>query len=452
MPVRWGEFNLGGGKFKQWLVDLRSSLWFVPALLVLTAVGLAVVLTRVDPLLSGSLARFVPSYLRASYDGSREVLSAIASSMITVAGVVFSITVVALALASQQFTPRVLRNFMRDRGTQVVLGVFVGVFSYCVVALLLMSEANPPRLVSLAAVVLVLVLVGLGCLIYFIHHIAQLIQVSQITAAIRAETLQTIDHLFPDKLSVSGRVEPVPSPGFAVADVVWESIPANDTGYVQRIEAEYLCRLASRHGVFFHFPHLVGDFVVQGATLVGVSPRVIDPSLVRAVNRLIVIGVHRTIEQDVEFGIRQLVDIALKALSPGINDVSTAITCVDQIGAVLCHLAPRNLQQGPWHSDDGKVRVAIEQPTFERLVRHGFAQISAAAGSEPAVLLRQLRTLHCLVGLTSHPARRQVLQAQVDNVLAHGPGCRDLPGALRQLEEQAAVIRQRFSAERARAA
>lgn len=193
-------------RLKSLLGELRSSLWFVPTLMVVGAGALAVGLIEVDARLNRELLTNFPRLFGAGAEGSRGMLSSIAGSMITVAGVTFSITIVALSLASSQYTPRILRNFMRDRANQTVLGVFVGIFTYCLIVLRTIRGGDENLFVpSLSVVVgVILAVVGIGFLIFFIHHIAASIQASNIIASVAEETIKTIDKLFPQELGEEG--------------------------------------------------------------------------------------------------------------------------------------------------------------------------------------------------------------------------------------------------------
>ena len=193
-------------KLGHWWQSTRSSFWFVPALLVLGAIALASALIFVDATGDPQVLRRLPMLFGAGAAGARGLLSVVAGSMITVAGTVFSITLVALSLTSSQYTSRVLRNFMSDRINQVVLGVFVGIFAYCLIVLRTIRAGDEGPFVPSLAVLgaLILAVLGIAFLIYFIHHIAIAIQASSIIAAAAAETLATINRLFPEELTVYG--------------------------------------------------------------------------------------------------------------------------------------------------------------------------------------------------------------------------------------------------------
>lgn len=394
---------------------LRSSLWFLPTLLVIGAVVLAVGLIEVDAVTGlSSWKENWPRLFGAGAEGSRGMLSAIASSMITVAGVAFSITIVALALASSQYTSRILRNFMRDRANQFVLGTFLGIFVYCVVVLRTIRGGEEGVFVPSIAVLfaVVLSLVGIGCLIFFIHHIASSIQAESIIKSAADETLESIDRLFPDDLADS--VGPHDGPLFQASSGAWYPVCAGESGYIQAIEGDGLLSLARERDALIRMECGAGEFVVEGApliTIVGVDPP--DDELTRAVNALYTLGRQRSTVQDAGFGVRQIVDIALKALSPGINDTTTAVTCVHYLSAVLARLAARRLS-APCQAEGGKVFVIVRGATFPGLLGEAFDQIRRNADGNVAVLFALLEALAVVATRTQDVERLQAVARQVE--------------------------------------
>lgn len=388
---------------KLWL-ELRSSLWFVPGLLVLSFLGLGIGLVELDTRLGNRLVGGGWRHLFvAGAEGAREVLSTIASSMITVAGVAFSITIVSLSLASSEYTPRVLRNFMRDRANQTVLGLFVGIYVYCLVVLRTIgsSDGNPflPLLATFGAVLLALA--GIGCLIFFIHHTAASIQVSHLLQAITRETFHAIAKLFPEP--------PRPhDPAAEIADIekTWHPIACHSFGYLQRIDEECLLKLAKEWGVSFRLEHNVGNFVADSMPLLS-ADKPLDADAASRLRPLFAIGDFRTVEQDPGFGIRQIVDIALKALSPGINDTSTAVSCLDYLGAILAELSKRCLEI-PSH--DG--RLIIPTPGFGDYLAKALDEIRLSACGNVSVLLQMLQVLGRLAAVVAVPAHRTALIQQ----------------------------------------
>ena len=394
---------------------LRSSLWFVPSILVTGAVALALGLVEIDA--SGEwnhLHDRWPRLFGSGAAGSRGMLSAIASSMITVAGTAFSITIVALALASSQYTSRILRNFMRDRANQTVLGTFLGIFVYCVVVLRTIRGGDEGAFVPSLAVLfgVVLSLVGIGCLIFFIHHIASSIQAETIIKSAADETIDAIDRLFPDEMGEAAG--PTADPAVDPASAVWQPIPARETGYIQGVDGDGLLRFACEREIVVRMERGIGEFVVEGAPLVSVTGGAPpDAGLADAVAGLYTVGRQRTTVQDAGFGIRQIVDISLKALSPGINDTTTAVTCVQYLSAVLARLAARRLAD-PCRTDGGKLRVIARGANFPGLLGEAFDQIRRNAAGNVAVLLTLLDALEVVAVRTRDVGRLGAVARQVE--------------------------------------
>jgi uncharacterized membrane protein len=397
--------------------SLRSSLWFVPTILVLGAVVFAQGLIEIEAHIDGiDLQEQWPRLFGAGAAGSRGMLTAIASSMITVAGVAFSITIVALALASSQYTSRILSNFMRDRASQAVLGAFVGIFVYCLVVLRSIRGGDEGAFVPSIAVLfaVVLALVGIGCLIFFIHHIASSIQAEKIIQSAANETFDAIDRMFPAEMGEATGADvssgPEPPPGLQV----WQSIPARRSGYIRNVESDDLLGFASAQNTVVRMERGVGDFVVEGAPLVSVAGnKQPDDETAAQLYALYTIGHQRTMAQDASFGIRQIVDVALKALSPGINDTTTAVTCVDYLTAVLARLATRQFES-PHRMDQGELRVIARGPTFPGMLGEAFDQIRQNAAGNVTVLLSLLQALEVIAMRTQDAHRRQALLRQAD--------------------------------------
>ena len=385
---------------KLWL-DLNSSLWFLPGLIVAGSVVLALVLVEFDKRFGGNWINGYPRLFGVEPSGSRDMLGTVAGSMITVAGIVFSIVIVALSLASTQYTPRILRNFMRDQINQVVLGVFVGIFTYCIVVLRTIRGGDDEHVFvpSIAVITgVLLALVGIGFLIYFIHHIAVSIQASTIVSTVCAETIEVIDELFPHRLGENapdGELERLDK--FA-ADVDWQFITATRTGYIQNIDITNLLEFTQERGIIVRMEHGVGEFVIAGAPLVSVAAFAPDDKIVAAdkltdeLNDIYSIDDFRTIDQDAAFGVRQIVDIIMKALSPGVNDTTTAVICIDYLTAIVSHLAVRPF---PTHFrySDSRLQVIAKSPSFEDLLDLAFNQTRQNALNNVAIILRSMKAL-----------------------------------------------------------
>lgn len=410
-----------------WLA-LRSSLWFVPALLVTASVGLALALVEAQPFVHQDLAARWPRLFGAGAEGARGMLGAIATSMITVAGVVFSVTIVALAQTSSQYSPRVLRNFMGDRPTQIVLGAFVAVFTYCLIVLRTIRSGDEGGFVPSLAVLggVVMAFVGVGLLIYFIHHVATAIQVSFIVARIAAETRVAIDRLFPAEAGGSAREVPA-----GELDGRWDagrSCEARRTGYVLAVDTDRLMTLAARHDLLLRVRPRIGDFVVEGDAILDAVRTAGDDGIpVDALRLCIAIADERDIHQDAAHGLQQLCDIALKALSASVHDPSTASGCIDQIGALLSRAACRP-EPSPWREQDGQVRLLVHGTSFGELVELALSPLIHHAGSHEAVHQRLLGVLERLGALPLPPRRRAVVLQRLESYRSRLGAC-DLPAA-----------------------
>lgn len=380
---------------------LRNSYWFVPTIMLVGAAVLAWITTNLDDSYDPEKMRWVGDLIHSgSSDGAREVLGTIAASMITVAGVVFSITIVSLQLASSQFGPRMLANFMRDRGNQITLGTFVAAFLYSLLVLrTIRNDATVPHLSVTFAVGLAVA--GLVVLIYFIHHISTAIQAPNLIDAIADELRRGVDHLFPDVEDVDG-AESADASHALPGDFDEQSRPieAPGTGFVQVIDVEDLVRIATEHDLVIRLETRPGRFVVHRTPFASAYPASrVDDEVAQAIAECVVTGARRTLQQDIEFPIKQMVEIAVRALSPAINDPVTATTCVDQTSAGLCELAGRELPSPYVLDESGRRRLVDGDPiTWERLVGAGFDQVRQAASFHTLVYIHMLEALARIAG------------------------------------------------------
>lgn len=396
--------------------NLRSSFWFMPSLMIAGSVVLALLLVDADTATSDRWLRRWPHLFGVGADGAREMLSTLAGSMMTVMGITFSMTLLALSLASAQYSSRVLRNFMRNRTTQLTLGVFAGIFTYCLIILRTIrggsavDEFVPSLAVFLA---FIMALAGIAILIYFIHHIALSIQASNIIATVAEETNASIDRILPEEPKHQPDGHAADGHGLAALDDrVWYPIPASKSGYIQSVDTAELIRLAQQHKTIVRMEHGVGSFVVQGTPLVSLALTFVpEPQTAHVVNAAYSIGRYRMIELDPAFGIRQIVDIALKALSPGVNDTSTAVICVDYLSSILARLAGREFPP-LHHYEDDTLRLIALAPNFAGLLREAFDQIRANAETNVAILLRMLSGFSAIASLTTKPSHISALDDQ----------------------------------------
>ena len=397
---------------------LRSSFWFVPAIMVLGAIALAFLTTTVDERLKTSRLAGLGWIYTGSAEGARAMLSTIAGSMLTVAGLSFSITVAALTLASSQFGPRLLRNFVRDTGNQVVLGTFIAGYMYCLLVLRTVRGQDDNAFVPQISVTVGvgMALAGVAVLIYFIHHIAQSIQVAHLIARVGEELDEAIDRLFPEQVgrpAANPRRQPLDEDvpvGFE-DDAV--PIPATTSGYLQTVDDDRLFELATSGDLLVRLAHQPGDWVVQDSPLVQVwPPDHVGADLGDRTNDMFVMGSQRTQTQDVEFPIHQLVEIAVRALSPGINDPHTAIMCVDRLGAALCRLADREFPTRYRYDEQGHLRVIAKPVTWAGVTDQAFNEIRQYGRTSAAVTIRLLDTIALIAKRVAGDEARAALLRQ----------------------------------------
>lgn len=394
-------------------IRVTSSLWFVPLAMVFGSIVLALSLVLLDTTIGPQWIRDHSLLFGVGAAGARSMLSAIAASMMTVASLSFSLTITTLAMASSQYTSRLVRNFMRDRLNQFVLGYFVGLFAYCLIVLRTVLNVEEGNFVPPFAVLggLLLAIVSIGVLIFFIHHIAESIQVSTILSRVTRETIAAIEHLFPQELGSPASAAHSSSPDSAPpVPLNWHPIPANRFGYVQSVNAAALLAVADELDTVIRMTADIGDFVTPAGTLceIGVS-HFADHSIPDRVGALFDVDSTRTIEQDAAFGIRQIVDIALRALSPGVNDTTTAVMCVHHLGVILESLGAREIPDR-LRAASGKIRVLASARSFDVLAGLALDQIRQNSARNVAVMTALLRAIAATGQQTSDPARRSTLR------------------------------------------
>ncbi|MEX0646645.1 MAG: DUF2254 domain-containing protein, partial [Balneolaceae bacterium] len=340
----------------------------------------------------------------------------IAGSMITVTSVVFSITIVVLTLASGQFGSRMLRNFMRDTGNQMVLGVFIATFIYSLLILRRIRNTGDFEFIPYLSVTVgvLLAFISVGVLIYFIHHVASKIQAESIINFVYKELTLAIDRLFPEQIGIfSGNEE---NPESALPEKFAreaQSVRAGESNYLQAVEDNRIMELAGRHNLIIRLLNRPGDFVIKGGVLMEVwspSPVQIDDNLKLKLSETMILGLHRTITQDAEHGIHQLVEIAVRALSPGINDPYTAINCIDRLAAGLSQLVHKQFPASCRYDENNKLRVVVSTTSFGGYLDAAFNQIRQNADSNPAVLIRMLEVISSIAKQASTEDQYSVLR------------------------------------------
>ncbi len=401
---------------------VSKSFWFAPSITAALAILLSFATGVLDQKLTQAGATEMWWLYSGGAEGARQVLSTIAGSMITVAGVVFSITIVVLSLTSSQFGPRLMKNFMEDRGNQLVLGVFIATFLYCLLAL---RQIKGSQLFTVAphlsvTVGLVLALTSLGVLIYFIHHISASIQANNLLASIARNLDRTIERLFPDELlenpEEDGESDRDPVP--LDFDQRSATMTARRTGYLQMISFDQLIDFAVEQDVVIRLEYRTGRFVNQGSPLARVWPiEAVDATFEKRINDAFIFGGERTGTQDIEYIFDQLNEAALRALSPGINDPFTAITCLDWIGAGLIKICERRLPSRFRFDKDQKLRLIAHSLSFAGIADEALNQIRQNATSHASVSIRMLEVIATVAARARRHEDRRALMRQADMIL-----------------------------------
>jgi uncharacterized membrane protein len=417
--------RMGRSRLPSWRREaLRTTLWLVPVICVVCAVGLFVLTYALDQAAyRGSLS--LPWWIRTgSADAARAVLIGIAAAVITVVGVVFSITILALTLASQQFGPRMLRTFIRDFGTQLTLGIFVASFVYAVLTLgSITNGAHGPFVPHIGITISeALMFVDIAVLIYFIHHIAVTIQLPEVIARVARDLGQAIEEAFPDSVIgiETGRDDPLQGPSAAELTTLLDeeglTVPAPRSGYLQYVSYGQLLTIAESSDSVIRLVNRPGHFVLAGRPLAVVWPATRASEVATALARVHITGPQRTLAQDPVFPIDQLAEIAIRALSPAVNDTFTALTCIDWLTDGLCNISGRALAEGVYRDRQGVIRLLELDPSYSRMVNRAFDKIRQASRGMPAVLIRLMDALAYITEYTTSPEQRVAVRREADMV------------------------------------
>lgn len=422
---------------------VRASYWFVPAVMAAGAIVLSLSAVGIDRWLIGRNLSVLPGTLEAfDAESARAFLTTVAGSMITVAGVAFSITMVALSLASSQFGPRLLGNFMRDRGNQVVLGTFIATFLYCLLLLRLLRGFTGDAVPEASLAIALLLTVGsLAVLIYFFHHAAVSIQVGSVIDDVSRSLDGSIERLVevapagpqPEAEAVERRAEALEA-RFGREGVV---VRAARRGYVAEIDENRLLGAAEAADLVVRVDRPPGRFAIEGKTLARVIPRepggAMSEESVERVRRAFVIGSRRTTGQDTEFAFEQLVELAVRALSPGINDPFTARQCVDLLGDALARLAAQRPRSHWRLDDDGELRAVWPRVRFGDLLDVAFHQIRQNARGTASVTIRLLERLEDVAERAARDDVRSAVRRHAEMLLRSAE-------ALPEPNDRAAVV------------
>lgn len=425
------------------LSAVRSSYWFVPASMAILAILLGAGMIWVDVRLGSNFIKGLSWYQQIRPEGARAVLSTIAGSMVTVAGTVFSITIVALSYASSQYGPRVLTNFMSDRGNTVTLGTFVATFLYSLMILRTIRGGDEDFVPQYSVIVaMLLAACSIGVLIFFIHHVLQSIHINHVVERIGRQLVGDARLRFP---TLIGQLPPVPHPAPAELHGRQLVVKSNETGYIQSVDGEQLMALATKAGVLVRLRYRPGDFVMAGRGLVDVAPAEgWTDEQGDALKACFTVGAKRTPDHDLMFLVSELVEIAARALSPGVNDPTTAVTCLDWLGAGGTEFAIRELPAPIRTDDDGVPRVIAAPDDFAFFVDRSFGRLRDYAASDKIAGLHFLQVIGEVAAACRKPDQIDTLRAEAARLAELAADKLEGPSA-RELADRAARLQQMLS-------
>jgi uncharacterized membrane protein len=422
----------------QFARNVRASYWFLPSLMAVGAIGVALAMVWIDVQLTGDWQRKIPFLFYSQPDAARSLLATLAGSMITVAGVTFSLTLLAVSHATGQFGPRLLNNFMRDRGNQLTLGTFIATFLYCLIVLRTVRNAfeaphsaeSPETAVQAfvphlsVAVAVLLAIFSVAVLIYFIHHVPESIRLSNVVSGVGRELVRQIERIFPEMIA-----EPRPDKdGWrTTADLPdrfredSQPVVATKGGYIQAVDEEGLLHAAVDHDLIIWLTRKPGDFLCESLEMLRVrAAEPLTDKLSEKLRRLFAVGVHRSIEQNVMFAVDQLAEVAQRALSPGVCDPQTAMYSLDWLKRGMVRLMRRDQPRGYRYDRDGELRIVANPPGFADFCAAIFGQLNPYVATDRNAALHMMRILGELHGIADksqartlgHYARRLLVAAE----------------------------------------
>lgn len=420
-------------------VTIQTSFWFIPSVMIFALFCLSFMNLGLDHELGSRYfynqdqevaTSLLGKFLIVGPDGARAVLTTIAGSMITVAGVTFSITMVALTLAASQFGPRLLGNFMQDKSTQFVLGAFGSTFVYCLLILRSIQAGYDTFFVPIFSVnvAVVLAIINVGVLIFFIHHIAVSLKAEYVISSVYNGLSNDIERIFKD-ISIeedndTGRDEAShkrTSDGNFQNEV---AVKASTGGYIQAIDHGMLLEISSQYDVVIQLLFKAGDFSVTGTHIATIkSHSGIEEELPDMIREAFIFGTQRTHEQDVEYAIHQLVEIAVRSLSKGINDPFTAISCIDYLSSVLCSLARKKLPASHRYDSGGELRLVIKEITYGDFLDSSFNQLRQHCSSSVAVTIRLMDAFIRIATCLKDAKQKEELHRHVCMLYEEGNHC-----------------------------
>jgi uncharacterized membrane protein len=405
------------GKMKLYLFIvwefLKSSFWFLPLIIIFISILISIPSLRLDENLKDYPLLSYYSLWKGGAEGAQQILSSIAGALITLMSIVFSVVTIPLSLAASQYGSRLIRRFMQDPGTQLVLGFLTANTIFCILVLRAIKTEPEPFIPSFSITLsLLFTIISLGLLIYFIHHVALEIQSPEIISRVSRNLIEVIKRPLPGQIVSEEEERTYSEQAKAMTDSgAKHPIFASMTGYIQTIDYDSLLDLAEQHQCIFEIPHRSSNFIKKHSPLLFIyQDQLLDTDMEKKIKKAFILGEERIQTQDIEYSLDELVTIAVRAMTEDVRDTFTANFCIDYLGDALCRLCQKEIPSRYYRDKKGHLRLIIKQITFHGLVDSAFNQIRQFGKDTPSIIIHLLETIASIIPFTKTDRQREILK------------------------------------------
>jgi uncharacterized membrane protein len=385
--------KIGKGLLRKIIIHYRESIWFLPSLFILGAIISAILITRIDIIFQEQFYINFPLFLLTSVELARSILSVIATSLLTMTAITFSTIMVVFSVYSSQFSPRTLENIISDRLTQIVLGIFISGFTYSIVSLLLIREIGPGTVVLSAVFGIGLSLVCIGYFIRFIQYITVSIQVNNLIEELNDEIFNTLKKNIKEIEDIEKNGKVLTGVSDEIIDMQKDNpyrIFAPKAGHIQLFDLRGLIKLAAENDSIIETIKRVGDYVTESTPIFIVwnidDDKEKKEKIESSIKKYIPIGNYRNTTQDIDFSLQKLEEIALRAISPGINDPNTAILCIRNLGNILSRICNNYTGKLYFYNNDNNLRLILDNKDFEEILYSTFYKVLNFSRNQISIL------------------------------------------------------------------
>ncbi|MBS4539194.1 DUF2254 domain-containing protein [Clostridium sp. D2Q-11] len=378
----------------RWILKLKSKIWFIPVLYGIIAFIFSLLIILIDTFPSELIQIYIPDILLTDFDLAKTILSALAAATITMMTVSFSTIMVVLSTYSSQYSPRTLQDFLNKKATLRILGIFIGTFIYLIISLLFLNENKENGLVLSGLMGVIISIFSVASFILFIHHVATYMQVNKLIYNISQESIALIKKLDAEVINdESIRYEKLHKMNDGNIKI---QVLAPTTGYIQLIDSQSLVRIANELNISIKMEKKIGEFILKGSHILTVYTNKAMEDTDSIINQ-VTIGRHQSMVQDIEFGIQKLVEVALRAISPGINDPNTTVHCIKRLSLILSHISLSYIDTTYYHDKDDILRLTMKYSDFDELLYLSFYQIRYYGDGDASILSALIEGLCLLV-------------------------------------------------------